>query len=31
MMLKLFGKIDNDIITKIDNKVDKKRLNYEDI
>ena len=31
MMWKLFGKIYNDIITKIDYKVDKKRLNYEDI
>ena len=28
---KLFGKIYNDIITKIDNKVDKKELDYEDI
>ena len=31
MMQKLFGKICNDIITKIDNKVDKKELNYEDV
>ena len=31
MLWKLFGKIYNDIITKIDNKVDKERLNYEDI
>ena len=31
MMWKLFGKIYNDIIIKIDYKVDKKRLNYEDI
>ena len=31
MMWKLFGKIYNDSITKIDYKVDKKRLNYEDI
>ena len=31
MMWKLFGKIYNDIITKTDTKVDKKKLNYEDI
>ena len=31
MMWKLFGKIYDDIITKIDNKVGKKRLTYEDI
>ena len=31
MMRRLFGEICNDIITKIDNKVDKKELNYEDI
>ena len=30
-MRKLFGKIHNDIITKIDDKVGKKELNYEDI
>ena len=31
MMWKLFGKTYNDIITKTDIKVDKKKLNYEDI